>query len=1070
LEDTQSINREEILDDAILESELSDLKQHADKMIRGFENFNGFSSNRAIWELIQNACDLSKNCEVIIDYSNNGFSFTHNGKPFTTKSFISLIKQVSGKYGEETEIPEVGKYGTGFLTTHTFGRKFLINSVLEAKNTFFEIKDFLIDRSPKEWKQMSVNIKNQKENVYQLIKDGSIISNPSNRTTFTFRPESTQEFNYILESRKDLEDYVPIVLTLNERLKRVSVINDESRLFFERVEKMPVVNTHGINLFKTIISKNGQEKVLFSIIEEEDQIEVILPVNEKNELFLFPDRVARLFLYYPLIGSEDFGLNFIINCNQFLPTEPRDGIHLMSNKEQVEEQEQENRRIIEKASTLIFDFLKSNIITVSNPLLYAKINFKRNSENALLNGYFENLQRQWTEEYYSLPIVETEKGFISVKEACFFKAEILNSITCFEEIYEIASTFKDNLPVKNKIALWSQFVNDWTNENIKLIGHEDLVSFISEKHLSDFEKTNLINYYKELINEERINFFSEYTLLPNLDGKFFHLPILFESKDLTETLIEIGKILIPQHIEKLIHKDFCFNFPLGKFDRKDFSSGVKTTLDEKQVSSAICLPETINLLNYNTIDDTVVKKLDYDFFTSLIKYCKLNSNLNSQSKPTSLVKILSRYYKLDDNLIQLSNLGEQESNLDIRSARKILVQVFFNLLQYHNEKWVENNISLLLEIANCNEDRTKELFLSSNVYPNQLNQLKNINDLKRDIDVSIEIKDLYDKVTKDTIREDLIYPQFNHFVPEDRYITNKYLTTQIEEVFFNTDIKDINEHPFKEDILTIISKLREKNYAELFHRLDDKKANLMLDIVTNENTKDDIFSIVTLKESQLKKLGKLVQVTNFESILNTANALIEQQIERESDFRHKYEIGTNIERIIREKLSSQLQERISFENGKFLEASNTQGGQDIIVLFDGNPIYFIEVKSRWNSSNSVSMSKLQLQRAVEENECYALCSVDITKYMGNNDRYNLPMDEVLPLAKFVTNIGGSIKPLIEDNLVAEQNMNESIHLIDYRGIIPQEIIKSGKDFYSFIDSLSILINELANRSIKSESV
>jgi hypothetical protein len=244
----------------------------------------------------------------------------------------------------------------------------------------------------------------------------------------------------------------------------------------------------------------------------------------------------------------------------------------------------------------------------------------------------------------------------------------------------------------------------------------------------------------------------------------------------------------------------------------------------------------------------------------------------------------------------------------------------------------------------------------------------------------------------------------------------------------------------------------------------------MLDIVTNENTKDDIFSIVTLKESQLKKLGKLVQVTNFESILNTANALIEQQIERESDFRHKYEIGTNIERIIREKLSSQLQERISFENGKFLEASNTQGGQDIIVLFDGNPIYFIEVKSRWNSSNSVSMSKLQLQRAVEENECYALCSVDITKYMGNNDRYNLPMDEVLPLAKFVTNIGGSIKPLIEDNLVAEQNMNESIHLIDYRGIIPQEIIKSGKDFYSFIDSLSILINELANRSIKSESV
>ena len=106
MNDISTINRDEILDNAKRESELSDLKQHADKMIRGFENFNNFSSNRAVWELVQNACDLNTNCEVVIDYK-SGFSFTHNGKPFTTKSFISLIKQVSGKYGEESDVPEV---------------------------------------------------------------------------------------------------------------------------------------------------------------------------------------------------------------------------------------------------------------------------------------------------------------------------------------------------------------------------------------------------------------------------------------------------------------------------------------------------------------------------------------------------------------------------------------------------------------------------------------------------------------------------------------------------------------------------------------------------------------------------------------------------------------------------------------------------------------------------------------------------------------------------------------------------------------------------------------------------
>ncbi len=445
-----TINRDEILNNAITESELSDLKQHADKMIRGFENFNNHSSNRAVWELVQNACDLTTNCEVVLDYRNNGFSFTHNGKPFTTKSFISLIKQVSGKYGDESEVPEVGKYGTGFLTTHTFGRKFRINSILEANNTFFEIKDFLIDRSPKEWKELSKNIRTQKESVYQLIKEGAILSNPEIKTTFSFLPESDQELKYIAESSKDLEDYIPIVLTINDRLKKVKVILNDTETSFERITKEKVENDKGIELYKTTVSKNGTLDFFYSIIETNDQIEIILPINENLELFQFSDRVARLFLYYPLIGSEDFGLNFVINCNQFLPTEARDGIHLKSNKDQVKEQEGENQKVIEKTSQLIFDFLKSNVLNVSNPLLYAQINFKRNTENNLLNEYFEGLQSKWLEEYKLLPIVETDEGFKPVNEVYFLDEELLNNTECFDDIYTLVSLFYNNIPTKRE--------------------------------------------------------------------------------------------------------------------------------------------------------------------------------------------------------------------------------------------------------------------------------------------------------------------------------------------------------------------------------------------------------------------------------------------------------------------------------------------------------------------------------------------------------------------------------------------------------------------------------------------
>jgi len=64
-------NRDVIIEQTRKEDERSDLKQHADKMLRDFEKFNDYSSNRAIWELVQNACDLTIDCEIEIDYRNN---------------------------------------------------------------------------------------------------------------------------------------------------------------------------------------------------------------------------------------------------------------------------------------------------------------------------------------------------------------------------------------------------------------------------------------------------------------------------------------------------------------------------------------------------------------------------------------------------------------------------------------------------------------------------------------------------------------------------------------------------------------------------------------------------------------------------------------------------------------------------------------------------------------------------------------------------------------------------------------------------------------------------------------
>ena len=145
--------------------------------------------------------------------------------------------------------------------------------------------------------------------------------------------------------------------------------------------------------------------------------------------------------------------------------------------------------------------------------------------------------------------------------------------------------------------------------------------------------------------------------------------------NLPSILIEIGKVLIPHSIEKLVHDDFCFEFHFEKFNRKDFSNSVKTKLDEMLVSDLICLPEELKKEYFNDVDFEEFETMEFNFFKTLLDYCKLNNNIKSQSKPAQLTRIISKYYSLEDDLIYLPNLELQEDNLDIRSSRKLLVKI-----------------------------------------------------------------------------------------------------------------------------------------------------------------------------------------------------------------------------------------------------------------------------------------------------------------------------------------------------------------------------------------------------------
>lgn len=90
--DKETLKR--IQDENRISSRRQDSKQHCQKILQGIGRYDDNTAKRAIWELVQNAKDLSEQCKIIIELKSNQLVFKHNGEAFDYDSLTSLIKQL----------------------------------------------------------------------------------------------------------------------------------------------------------------------------------------------------------------------------------------------------------------------------------------------------------------------------------------------------------------------------------------------------------------------------------------------------------------------------------------------------------------------------------------------------------------------------------------------------------------------------------------------------------------------------------------------------------------------------------------------------------------------------------------------------------------------------------------------------------------------------------------------------------------------------------------------------------------------------------------------------------------
>lgn len=1018
------------------ESKRFDMKQHADKLIQGFEKLNESHAKRAIWELFQNAIDLSEDCEIIIEHNEDSIIFKHNGKPFTTETLSCLIKQVSSKNVLSNE-DEVGQYGTGFISTHSFGKKILVSGSLKEGDYYIPFKNFEIDRiAEKADPELIDKLKIQQEYVFDLVKNGELRTECEQYTSFAYQTTSQLEKQNAGIAMDSLSVILPNVMMINHKLKQVCVYEKSG---VETIYcKGDISQVDDITI--TDIKINQATKRLFSLGSEDNDLIIILPLSGQNQSILLEESLSKLFLFYPLIGTENFGFNYLVHSKRFAPTEPRDGIHLRSKNEQVQEKEFNNRAIIESASEMIFGFVEKHALNINDPLYLAYINFKNNSTNIHLTEYFNELRNVWVERFNKIPLVETYLGRLKVNETRFLAKELLIDKDYFDSIYSIVKLFWDNFPKKEVAINWTENVLLWEDDKTSYIKIIDIVKEIEKAAKLEFfpDQNQLKLFYEYIIKYSNGELFNQYKILPNIKNEFRFQSQLNSSLNIDDILVKIADEIIPDIPKRYINPDFDLNLGFEPYDRKMFSKDINSKIAE--LNKAIT-KET--LLTQNNL-------------IALLDYCKIFPSLDNTGTRGQLIILMSEYYEVDSTFVNLPSIINQD--IDWLQPLRCLLRNFIWDINSRDPKWIDEHKEMLSHLLSSiyNYYEFDDIVQTLPIYPNQLFELCKQNELKIDGEIPDELKDLFDTIIQPAkhVRNILLLDGFSKYLKNGETKSPKNLGDDIDKVFQDAmSYSEINQHPHKNHILWIIKKISDDDkWSKYFPSIEDKKAIIMMARISDKESRNDLFSIIGLDKNKIALLGELSKNVDLERIIILGKIAIEEEKRKRVDFQFKYEIGTLIERLIREQIGADL------ANFK-IQVRDEQGGQDIVVYYNNSVVYYIEVKSRWDSRSSITMSPLQMENAVINKEKYSLCCVDMTDYKnGEDNRYNVTdINEIINRINVLNDIGFRIKPLL-DGILAVKDIENEISLDgDYRGRIPQTIVKTGTSLKNFVNHLIDII-------------
>lgn len=984
---------------------------------------------RWIWELLQNARDCAikvddtKVVNITVTLDEDKLTFEHDGKLFTINNLISLFRKTSDKPGNGEE-GNTGKYGTGFVTTHHLSKVVYIESFIAKKEGYTPFR-LTMNRTFEEISDLQLELVRIFEEIEAIRISKECVSDIGRITKFEF-PLNEKSKLLAENTVQELLTNVHFTLLCNRQIKSIRILNNieksdtiirlsEPEKIADKIEYFPTSNSNGLLYF------------------EQSDLQIGLPVIKQDSRFeiLEIGAKARLYKEFPMVGTEGMNIPVFLQSHLFSPPEPRDGIRIIKDDENIKDKVADNNREILKNYPSVFKDFFTQLLDKQLDNIHLLVESGMPEDPYTYNDkqwYESNIQTPLREFFQVHPIVTTVKGCPKTIGECKFVDFPYEDQ--FHDFYSLCAELHPNIfPNESTYKTWDKIIHQsqllWPKEILYYI--EDLVEDIANhSSISDFpfaSEEETLGWFKKfhaLLKSVNLSAFADKKkLYPNQKGNL-ELRTKLKLDTLKNQKLKTACELLGFPItEKLVHpllenkvdfEELNTEETIGIF-HSQISKYQISTLDSNQIDavlSIVCLFRTskspARTTLYSLISEVIsiseiteVNDMEYyDWGTVDLMATKYLAHLVQSSVD---IQTFAETYFSDNQEVCLTwllkfydFLASNEKNREVReNCNVILVQ---------SGKFVRYSPLIFAEATQepFNKD-LKDIVKEHATQGDPYNYLVD-NRLNKEQFTPIELStftDYLDSLFRDSAAENKVkegqpYNQLFHKI-------NTYISGQSEETS-----------------KTLFPSFMQNRPVFLLKALGTEISNKVL-VVDKMNRSVDELKLMVNLESPADKLLELDKA----ALLVGHDKLIEQALiinENNEKAAWRKSVGNMAEDAFRKAI-----EGIYIE----LEIDNPDHGMDFTLKIKNNYAeeYSVEIKSTGIGVDSVSMSETQGTTAWQRPDRYALCVI------RRDENNQVLLDHFLQNARFKIDIG----TLIGDKMKAIKSGLKNLTAIESGDIV-----------------------------------